>query len=526
MKRTAQLQQLRDDSAVFDIVIIGGGASGLGAAVDAAARGYRVALFEQADFAKGTSSRSTKLVHGGVRYLQQGNISLVMEALRERGRLARNAPHLVRSQAFVIPTYQWWQRAFYAFGMKLYDLLAGKLGLKPSRGLSRAQTLQRMPNLAAKGLRGGVLYYDGQFDDSRLAINLAQTAVEQGAIMINYCRCVGLLKANGRTCGVKLHELEADQQFEVQAKVVINATGVFVDSVRQMDAPQQHAIVAASQGVHIVLPRRFLPGDAALMIPKTADGRVLFAVPWQGCVVVGTTDTPRTRSSLEPRALQQERDFIMTHTQAYLTTAPSAADVLSIYAGLRPLVQTRAAGPTAALSRDHNILRSSSGLITLIGGKWTTYRQMGQDVIDQAAQQAGLADRKCVTQSLQVHGWTCEPTDSQHLKIYGVDRLEILALISAQPELATLLHPQLPYQQAEVIWQARSEMARTVEDVLARRTRALLLNAKASIAAAPIVAQLLATELGRDKKWQQTQLAEYTELARGYVFDAPASTGL
>ena len=331
MKRTAQLQQLRNDRAVFDIVIIGGGASGLGAAVDAAARGYRVALFEQADFAKGTSSRSTKLVHGGVRYLQQGNISLVMEALRERGRLARNAPHLVRSQAFVIPTYQWWQRAFYTFGMKLYDLLAGKLGLEPSRGLSRAQTLQRMPNLAAKGLRGGVLYYDGQFDDSRLAINLAQTAVEQGAIMINYCRCVALLKANGRTCGVKLHELEADQQFEVQAKVVINATGVFVDSVRQMDAPQQDAIVAASQGVHIVLPRRFLPGDAALMIPKTADGRVLFAVPWQGCVIVGTTDTPRTRISLEPRALAQERDFIMTHTQAYLTTAPQCPRMCSVF---------------------------------------------------------------------------------------------------------------------------------------------------------------------------------------------------
>ena len=526
MNRADLLQQLHADAAEFDIVVIGGGASGLGAAVDAAARGYRVALLEQADFAKGTSSRSTKLVHGGVRYLQQGNISLVLEALRERGRLAANAAHLVRSQAFVIPTYKWWQAAFYGLGMKFYDLLAGKLGLEPSRRLSRTQTLQQVPNVAPEGLRGGVLYYDGQFDDSRLAINLAQTAVEQGAIVLNYCRCVGLLKADGRTCGVQLHELEGGQQLEVRAKIVINATGVFVDSVRQMDAPEVDTVVAASQGVHIVLPRRFLPGDAALMVPKTADGRVLFAVPWQGCVVVGTTDTPRSTSSLEPRALQEERDFIMTHIREYLSEAPSDADVLSIYAGLRPLVQAGGGGHTAALSRDHSILLSPSGLITLTGGKWTTYRKMAEDVIDQAELQAGLLHRKSVTEALRIHGWSRERADSGHLSGYGANRFGILDLIAVEPELGALLHPKLPYQKAEVIWHARTEMARTLEDVLARRTRALLLNATASIEAAPVVAELLAAELGRDSAWQATKVEQYTELARGYVFSDPASVGV
>jgi len=339
MKRSRSLDRIHATATTFDVIVIGGGASGLGAALDAAARGHSVALFEQADFAKGTSSRSTKLVHGGVRYLQQGNISLVLEALRERGRLSENAPHLVRSQAFVIPNYSWWQGPFYGIGMKVYDQLAGKLGLAPSRHLSKSETVEMIPTIETESLVGGVIYHDGQFDDSRLAVNLAQTAEELGACMVNYAKCVGLVKDNDAVSGVKIHDMESDQTFTVKAKSVINATGVFVDALRQMDEPKAPEIIAVSQGIHIVLPKSFLPGNAAIMIPKTADGRVLFAVPWYDHVVVGTTDTPLDSHCLEPRALAEERDFVMTHACKYLSKDPTPKDVLSVYAGLRPLVR-------------------------------------------------------------------------------------------------------------------------------------------------------------------------------------------
>ncbi len=523
--REAQVATLRETDR-FDVLIIGGGATGLGVAVDAASRGHRVALVEAADFAKGTSSRSTKLVHGGVRYLKQGNVALVLEALRERGRLARNAPHLVRDQAFVIPVYRWWEGPFYGIGMKVYDGLAGRLGLAPSQWLSTEETLARIPTVEPRGLDGGVVYHDGQFDDARMAVHLAMTAVEQGASVVNYCRCVGLLKYDGQVVGARLRDEERGDTFEVQAKAVVNATGVWVDELRQQDDTTAKRMVAVSQGVHLVLPRRFLPGDAAVMVPKTSDGRVLFAVPWHDRVVVGTTDTPLREASVEPRALVEERDFLMEHAREYLAVDPTPEDVLSVFAGLRPLVKSGDAANTAELSRDHTVVVSQSGLITVTGGKWTTYRKMAEDVTDQVEMVGGLPERACVTVDLRIHGAdTTTERDLELVDSYGSDRAAMEAVVAEYDDGSERLTERLPFTRGEVRWQARREMARTVEDVLARRTRALLLDARAAIAAAPVVAHLLAEELGRDEAWMATQVEAFTSLARGYVFTDVASCG-
>jgi glycerol-3-phosphate dehydrogenase len=518
MNRTTSLKRLSSQQGPFDLVVVGGGATGLGTAVDAASRGHTVCLVEQSDFAKGTSSRSTKLVHGGVRYLKQGNISLVMEALRERGRLHRNAPHLVHSMPFVIPTYHWWEGPFYGAGMKVYDQLAGELGLSPSRMLNKEETLERIPTIEQEHLTGGVVYHDGQFDDARLAVTLAQTAFRLGAVVLNYVACTGLLKANGRICGIKARDTEAGDEFEIEARSVINATGVFVDELRQKDDAEAKGIVSVSQGVHIVLPREFLPGDSAIMIPKTEDGRVLFAVPWHNRVVVGTTDTPVSGTSLEPRALPEERDFLISHATRYLTRDPRPEDVLSIYAGLRPLVKQGEGKNTAALSRDHTILISSSGLVTVTGGKWTTYRKMAEDVVDHAEESASLKKHRCETENLQLHGWTRASIPENHLQVYGSDAAAIRDLIREEPELESLIHPELEFSRAEVVWHVRHEMARTVEDVLARRTRALLLNARAAMEAASVVAKTLARELGRDEAWADTQVKTFRALAQGYIY--------
>ena len=523
MNRTVSLERLASEDEPFDLLIIGGGATGLGTAVDAAARGYSVALVEQADFAKGTSSRSTMLVHGGVRYLKQGNISLVREALHERALLHANAPHLVRELAFVIPNYGWFDEALYGVGLKAYDLLAGSANLSPSRILNREQTIAELATVRQEELVGGVMYFDGQFDDSRLAISLARTASERGAVLANYTAARGLVKEGGKVRGVELEDVETGRQFTVRARCVVNATGVFVDAVRQMDEPAAEEIVAVSQGVHMVLPREFLPGNSALMVPKTADGRVLFAVPWHGHVVLGTTDTGVPRPALEPRALAEEVEFLVIHAEKYLGRAPKQAEVRSIYAGLRPLVRkggAGAGGPTSAISRDHTILVSESGLLTVSGGKWTTYRKMAEDVVDTVQEIADFAKRECGTEHLRIHGYLGPDSEvdfDDDLGVYGADARFVRELARETPALAERLHPELPYLAAEVIWQARNEMARTVEDVLARRTRILLLHARGSIEAAPRVAELLAEELAWTAERRVAEIDKFTRLAKGYV---------
>ncbi len=502
------------------MMIVGGGATGAGVAVDAASRGYDVLLLEQSDFGKGTSSRSTKLVHGGVRYLEQGNISLVMEALKERGLLLQNAPHLVSNLGFVVPNYDWWEAPFYGIGLKMYNLLAGKYGFGSSEILSRDETLQRLPNIKTEGLRGGVVYFDGQFDDSRLLINLVTTAAEQGATLLNYTRVTGLTKdAEGVVNGAVAVESESGEEITVQARVVINATGAFTDDIRRQGDTSVKPMIAPSQGVHLVFDRAFLPGDTAIMVPHTSDGRVMFAIPWHGHTLVGTTDTPIPGPVLEPIAQAQEIEFILNTAALYLAKAPTRADVLSVFAGIRPLVKSGNSGNTAALSRDHTIHIDGNGLLTITGGKWTTYRHMAEDCVNQAAMLARLPDVDCVTKHLNVHGFHPQASKFGELGIYGSDALAIQQLISQDSRNAEPLHAKLPYTAAEVVWAVREEMARTVDDVLARRTRALFLNARAAREMAPAVARIMARELGRDEAWQAAQLRAFETISSHYVLN-------
>lgn len=520
MNRDEMLQRIRTRTKPWDMVIIGGGATGVGIAVDAASRGYEVLLFEREDYGKATSSRSTKLVHGGVRYLEQGNVSLVMEALKERGLLRQNAPHLVHDLAFVVPSYSWWEAPFYGIGLKVYDLLAGKYGFGRSRLLSRDDILQRLPNIRTDGLKSGIVYYDGQFDDTRLLIHLAQTAVDHGATLVNYAGVVEITRdADGFVNGVVALDSESGQRLQAPAQVVINATGIFTDEVRAMSDPQASAMVEPSQGIHLVFERSFLPGDTAIMVPHTSDGRVLFAIPWHGHTVVGTTDTPIERPSYDPLPMDHEIDFILETAERYLSRPPKREDILSVYVGIRPLVKAAGSdsGKTSALSRDHTIHVDNSGLLTIAGGKWTTYRHMAEDCVDHAITLGKLDERPCVTRNLHIHGYREEIDDLGALGVYGSDAAAIQSLAASDPALAAQLDPALPYIAAEVVWAARQEMARTVDDVLSRRTRALFLNAHAASRMIEAVARLLARELGRDEAWITGQIASAHALAEKYV---------
>jgi glycerol-3-phosphate dehydrogenase len=473
---------------------------------------------EQFDFGKGTSSRSTKLVHGGVRYLEQGNISLVMEALKERGLLRQNAPHLVHDLAFVVPVYEWWESPFYGLGLKVYNLLSGRYRFGPSRSLSKDETLQLLPTINTHGLRGGVIYYDGQFDDARLLIHLILTAAEQGATVLNYMPVVALERgADGFVNGVSARDAETGSTHRFAAHAVINATGAFCDSVRKLADPVADPIIAPSQGVHLVFDRSFLPGETAIMVPHTSDGRVLFAIPWHDHTLVGTTDTPISLAPIEPKPQEEEIRFILETASRYLTRPPARADILSVFVGIRPLVRAGNSKNTAALSRDHTIHIDGNGLISVAGGKWTTYRNMAEDCVNHAATLARLDERPCPTTTLRLHGYRPDAETLGALSVYGSDAAAIQALASDRPELGRRLHADLPYMAAEVVWAARFEFARTVEDVLARRTRALFLNAKAAIAMAPAVAALLAEELQRDHAWQSDQLKSFEQLADQYV---------
>jgi glycerol-3-phosphate dehydrogenase len=479
LQRDASLKRITERNEPWDIAVIGGGATGVGIAVDAASRGYAVVLLERHDFGKGTSSRSTKLVHGGVRYLQQGNVSLVMEALTERGLLLKNAPHLVHDLEFIVPNYEWWEAPFYGIGMKVYDLLAGKYGFGPSQIFTREEVLERIPTLSQEGLRGGVKYHDGQFDDARLLIDLASTAAQQGACLVNYCRVVSLAKdRNGFVNGLGFRDEESGTSHTLFARSIINATGPFSDELRRVDDPTAKPMIAPSQGVHIVLPHEFLPGGTAIMVPHTRDGRVMFAIPWLGYTLVGTTDTAVPESTMEPNPTSDEIDLIFETASDYLAKRPTRADVLSVFTGIRPLVKASDGSGTATLSRDHTIDISSSGLLTIAGGKWTTYRRMAEDAVDHATVLGLLPDRPCVTKELKIH----DPGD------HGPD----------------------------AGWFARHEMARTVEDVLARRTRLLFLDSRAALSEAPRVARELARELGRDEAWQKSELEAFGETAKHF----------
>lgn len=525
MKREEMMSRLGQNSDPWDIVIVGGGATGAGIAVDAASRGYRVLLLEREDFGKGTSSRSTKLVHGGVRYLEQGNVSLVMEALKERGILLQNAPHLVHDLPFIVPNYSWWEAPFYGIGMKIYDLLAGKYGFGRSMILSREETLERLPTIRQDGLRGGVIYHDGQFDDSRLLIHLLATAVDHGATVLNYMGVVGFTQDDsGFLNGVVAMDAESGQSFTIPAKVVVNATGIFTDELRRFAEPEAKPMIAPSQGIHLVFERSFLKGDTAIMVPHTSDGRVLFAIPWHGHAVVGTTDTPVEGPSYEPVPFEHEIQFILDTAAQYLSRPPKREDVLSVYVGIRPLVKGEGEGNTSALSRDHTIHIDSKGLLTIVGGKWTTYRHMAEDCVDHAIELGKLPDKPCVTRSLHIHGYQENTDRNSSLAVYGSDVEKIQSFISEDSELGQPLNPHLPYLAAEVVWAAREEMARTVDDVLARRLRALPLNAKAAIAMAPTVARLMARELGKDSVWIEKQEKAFLELAAHYKLDSSTAS--
>jgi glycerol-3-phosphate dehydrogenase len=522
--RSAGLARLADET--FDVLVIGGGATGLGAAVDAAARGYRTALIEAEDFAAATSSRSTKLIHGGVRYLQRGNIRLVREALRERSALRRNAPHLVSDLAFVVPAYNAFELAYYRAGLAAYDLLAGATDFPRSRAVGAARARALIPALASERLRGAVVYHDGQFDDARLALTLARTAVDHGAAVANYVRATGFLRdATGRVAGVTAIERESSAAVDVRARVVVNATGIYADAVRALDDATAPPMLMHSRGSHIVARAEVLgSATAALLVPKTTDGRVLFAIPWHGHVIVGTTDVQVGAPEMDPQPTGDEIEYLLATVNRYLAAPLSHRDILATYAGLRPLI-SRAATTTAKLSREHAVDVSASGLVTIAGGKWTTYRTMARDAVDVAARVAGLTHVPSPTAHLPLHGALGEATGDDTLRVYGSDAVALQQLIAGDASLGEPLDPRLPYTAAHVVYGMRAEMARTVEDVLARRTRALFLDADAACASAPRVAALIAGELERDATWITQQTSAFEALAARRKPGAPAAPG-
>ncbi len=514
MNRSQQIQQLKTTNH-WDIIIIGGGATGLGAAVDAAGRGYKTLLLEQYDFGKGTSSRSTKLIHGGVRYLQQGNFRLVRDALRERGLLLKNAPHIAHPLKLVLPAYRWWEKLYYGLGLKVYNFLSNKLSLGPSEILSIKKTQEYIKGLDGKKLSGGVAYFDGQFDDARMCVSLALTATDVSATVLNYCRVTDLIHDQGKVKGVVIQDKLSGEVHEARGTIVINATGVFVDEVLKMDDDGLTKLVTPSQGVHITIDKKFFPGDQALFIPRTDDGRVLFAVPFHDRVIIGTTDTSVETAVIEPLPLEEEVEFVINHFKRYVQTGLQRSDVKSVFAGLRPLVKIPGQKKTALLPRDHTIWVSKGGMINISGGKWTTYRKMAQEVILKAHYEGGLAYTRCQTETMKIHGWMKKVDYNDPLHYYGSDAAAIRFL--QHQGYSQLIHPELPFTVAEVYWSVLNEMAMTVEDVLARRTRALFLDAKAAVEAAPLVADIMMKELNKDEAWKQQQIAAFNEVAKGYM---------
>lgn len=520
MKRANMIQSLEDHlDKKWDVIIIGGGATGLGCAVDAATRGYKTLLLEKYDFAKGTSSKATKLVHGGVRYLKQGHISLVTEALRERGYLIKNAPHLVKDLSLQIPTYSIFQQVYYYLGLSIYEFLAGNLSLGPSKWISKKQIKQDLPTLNSTNLFGGISFHDGQFDDSRLAIELMLTAVDANATILNYTAVNGFKKnEKGKVIGVLATDELNQRRYTIYGKSIINATGVYADNILQMDEPDKSPTIVASQGSHIIVDQKFLAAKCGLMIPKTSDGRVLFALPWYNHCIIGTTDIKVNLISAEPKPLNEEIEFILNTCKQYMDPAPVKEDVLSVFAGLRPLAApAHGKATTKEISRSHKVTINQSGLVNIIGGKWTTYRKMAEDTINIAVREGRLIHSNCRTKDLALHGFSIQADPRDKYYTYGKDAVKLHQLEKDNPKLSQTIHPQLPYTYAEVYWGIHSEMAIHLEDILCRRTRSILLNAKASIACSRKVAEFMANELNHDAAWIDAQVSAYHELAKVYI---------
>ncbi|MBW4028641.1 MAG: glycerol-3-phosphate dehydrogenase/oxidase [Acidobacteria bacterium] len=496
----------------FDVLVIGGGATGLGIAVDAVTRGFTTALIEAGDFAQATSSRATKLVHGGVRYLATGQVHLVYEALHERAVMMRNAPHLVKPQAFILPTYTRHELPYFGAGLLAYDLLSGKASMGPTRILGPGKVLDRIPNLQPDRLKGGVLYHDGQFNDARMALVLARTAADHGATVINYARCQRLQHTLGKVTGAVVIDTETGKEYTASARVVFNATGIFTDQLRQMDNPQTPPLLTVSRGTHLVVDASVLGGSAGIMVPKTRDGRVIFAIPWQGRVVIGTTDLPAASPTMEPGHTRDEILFLLETINPFLAKKIGEEDILSVFSGLRPLVTGKEA-TTSKISREHHIDIAPSGLITVAGGKWTTYRRMAQDALDFATSKGVLPKRLCVTSTTLLHGAETASENDPVRSEYGTDAKVIRELETHNTALAQPIAPGLPYTFAQVAFAARFEMARTLEDILSRRTRSLILDQRAALTAAPQVAALLRQELSQDERWEAQQIQEFTRLA-------------
>jgi glycerol-3-phosphate dehydrogenase len=519
MNRAIQIEKIKS-GLLWDIFVIGGGATGLGIAVDAASRGYNVALAEKTDFAKGTSGRSTKLVHGGVRYLAQGNVKLVMEALKERAILLKNAPHITKIQTFIVPAYSWLDMFFYGVGLSVYNLLAGKHKLEGVKWLSANATINQLPQLNETGLKGGISYCDGQFDDARLAINLAQTATDHGASVVNHVEVVNLIVEGKKIAGVVLKDEVSGESFSVMAKVVINATGVFADQIMSLEDKSSRKMISPSQGIHLVVDKQFFTGNSALMVPKTSDGRVLFIVPWHHQLVIGTTDTKVNNISEEPVALEEEINFLLSHFNKFSTKPIALKDVKSAFAGLRPLIKSSNISATSLLSREHTIVISAGGLLTIAGGKWTTYRKMAKDAIQNAIFIGKLEKRECVTENLEIHGYAKEVSVQDVYAAYGSDKVFLMALIEENPVLSEKIHPNYPYTKVQIVWAVKEEMAISLEDILSRRVRLLIEDARAAVEAAPLVAETMANILGKNQDWINLECEQFEKIASTYILNA------
>lgn len=516
LDRSRSIRSIRKRNC-WDMIVIGGGATGLGTALDAASRDLSVLLLEQSDFCKSTSSRSTKLIHGGVRYLEQGEIGLVRSALKERSYLLNHAAHVVSEREFVLPARSWFQKMYYGMGLKGYDLLSWGDPVENSAFLSREETLDKLKTLEADRFTGGIAYRDGQFDDARLGIQVAKTVEQHGGTVVNYFPVTDLLVENGTVRGVRARDREDETSYEIRADSVINAAGIFTDSIRRMVDPDRNDLLSVSQGIHVVVDQSYLPGETALLIPETDDGRVLFAIPWHNRVLIGTTDVPVDEPKLEPIPSEDEITYLLDHASRYLSPAPERSDILSTFAGLRPLVKPESQENTSQISRDHMIEVDRSGLITITGGKWTTFREMAEDTVDRALRETDRDFRSSCSDELDIQGHTPNPPSNLAWDTYGTEAKQVQQLHKEDSKYDKPFHEELPYRRSQVIWAVRQEMARTVDDVLARRTRSLFLDARAALECAQTVAEIMAEELERDDDWIEHQINAFRSLAANYL---------